>query len=41
MPFRFVVWESEPDDAQLGVLSIEILVESLLTAIVQFGRLII
>jgi len=41
MPFRFVVWESKIDDAQLGVLSIEILVESRLIAIVKFGLLII
>jgi hypothetical protein len=33
-PTQFVVWESETDDAQLGVLSIEELVESRLIAIV-------
>jgi len=41
MPFRFVAWESAPDGAQLGVLSIEILVENRLNAVVQFGPLII
>lgn len=40
MPFRFVEWKSEPGDVQLGVLSIEVLVESRLLAIVQSGRLI-
>jgi hypothetical protein len=41
MPFRFVVWESVPDDAQLGVFSMGKLVENRLNAIVQFGLLII
>ena len=41
MPFRFVVCESEPDDAQLRILIVKELDESRLIAIVRFGRLII
>ena len=41
MPFRFIVWISKPEDTQLGKLGTEVLVESRLIAVVQFGRSLI